>query len=285
MAPIIHCVRHAQGLHNVCTANHVIQDPLLTDLGHEQCKTLRENFPRHANIDLVTASPLRRTLYTALESFAPVFESKPDLKIIALPDIQETSDVPCDTGSEPSTLKEEFKTGVDLDLVQDGWNNKHLMYSHLALEKVSGRYAPTNKALKERARAARRWLKARPEKEIVMVTHGGFLHYFTEDWEDSSEYQGTGWSNTEYRTFSFSEETHTDDLEGYPLDGDNASLEETIDSRQRRGKTGPMPSREEQKTLYKKGTKGWDDQGLQMSTADREAAKATGGEEVNGVRV
>ncbi|KAJ5209618.1 Histidine phosphatase superfamily clade-1 [Penicillium cf. viridicatum] len=274
MAPIIHCVRHAQGLHNLCTANHVIQDPLLTDLGHEQCQTLRENFPRHANIDLVTASPLRRTLYTALEGFAPVFESKPDLKIIALPDIQETSDVPCDTGSEPSVLKEEFKTGVDLDLVQDGWNNK-----------LSGRYAPTNKALKERARAARRWLKARPEKEIVMVTHGGFLHYFTEDWEDSSQFQGTGWSNTEYRTFSFSEETHTDDLEGYPLDGDNASLEETIDSRQRRGKTGPMPSREEQKTLYKKGTQGWDDQGLQMSTADREAAKVTGGEEVNGVRV
>lgn len=23
-----------------------------------------------------------------------------------------------------------------------------------------------------------------------MVTHGGFLHYFTDDWEDSSEFQG-----------------------------------------------------------------------------------------------
>ncbi|KAJ5959671.1 Histidine phosphatase superfamily clade-1 [Penicillium vulpinum] len=294
MAPIIHCVRHAQGLHNLCTENHVIQDPLLTDLGHEQCQTLRENFPRHANIDLVTASPLRRTLYTALESFAPVFESKPDLKIIALPDIQEISDVACDTGSEPSVLKEEFKTGVDLDLVEEGWNNKlgdclkiihHVVYSHLSVTKVSGRYAPANQALKQRARAARRWLKARPEKEIVMVTHGGFLHYFTEDWEDNSQFQGTGWSNTEYRTFSFTEEKHTDDLEGYPLDGDNASLEETSDSRLRRGKTGPVPSREEQKMLYKKGIQGWGDQGLQMSIAEREAAKATGGEEVNGVRV
>lgn len=102
----------------------MIQDPVLTDLGHEQCRKLRENFPRHADIDLVTASPLRRTLYTALESFGPVLESKPDMKIIALPDIQETSDVPCDTGSEPSVLKEEFGAKVDLDLVQDGWNNK-----------------------------------------------------------------------------------------------------------------------------------------------------------------
>lgn len=72
----------------------------------------------------MTASPLRRTLYTALESFAPVFEANPDLKIVALPDLQEISDVACDTGSEPSVLKEEFKSGVDLDLVHEGWNNK-----------------------------------------------------------------------------------------------------------------------------------------------------------------
>ncbi|KAJ5316701.1 hypothetical protein N7508_001209 [Penicillium antarcticum] len=274
MAPIIHCVRHAQGVHNLCTENHVIPDPLLTDLGHEQCKKLRESFPRHADIDLVTTSPLRRTIYTALESFEPVFQAKPDLKVIALPDIQETSDVPCDTGSEPELLASEFKSGVDLALVQKGWNNKQ-----------SDRYEPTNRALKERARAARRWLKARPEKEIVMVTHGGFLHYFTEDWEDSSQFQGTGWTNTEYRTFTFTEEVHTDDLDGNPLDGDNASIEETLDSRDRRGKKGPMASREEQRNLYKLGTQGWDDQGLQMSTAEREAAKVGGGKEVNGVRV
>jgi broad specificity phosphatase PhoE len=54
----------------------------------------------------------------------------------------------------------------------------------------TGHYAPTNEAIKNRARAARRWLKERSEKEIVVVTHGGFLHYFTEDWEDSSHYQG-----------------------------------------------------------------------------------------------
>jgi hypothetical protein len=98
-------------------------------------------------------------------------------------------------------------------------------------------------------------------------------------------YAGTGWVNTEYRTYTFTEETHTDDLEGYELDGDNASIEETLDSRQRRGKSGPMPSREEQKILYKKGTQGWDDQGLQISTAEREAAKVSEGREVDGARV
>lgn len=274
MAPIIHCVRHAQGVHNLCTANHVIHDPLLTQLGHEQCAKLRENFPRHAEVDLVTASPLRRTIYTALESFGPVFDSHPGTKLIALPDVQETSDVPCDTGSDPSVLKEEFAgKPVDLDMVYEGWNNK------------TGRFAPTNKALKERALAARRWLKARPEKEIIVVTHGGYLHYFTDDWEDSSQYQGTGWTNTEYRTYTFSEEDHKNDLEGNVLDGDNASLVETIESRNRRGKKGPTPDREEQKTLYRIGTQGWDEQGLQMSTAERDAAKVPEGKEVNGVRI
>ncbi|BCR92545.1 uncharacterized protein ACHE_80445A [Aspergillus chevalieri] len=277
MPPVIHLVRHAQGVHNLSTANHVIHDPSLTDLGHEQCRTLRHAFPYHERIELVTASPLRRTLYTALHSFEPAFEKGDDVKLIALPDVQETSDVPCDTGSDPEVLKEEFvEKGlpVDLGLLRDGWNNK-----------FEGRYQPTNQAIKDRARDARRWLKARPEKEIVVVTHGGFLHYLTEDWEDSSQYQGTGWANTEYRTYVFSEEEHKDDLEGYALEGDNATLVETTESRNRRGKDGPTPHRERQRTLYKLGTQGWEDQGLQLSTAEREAAKVPGGKEVGGVRV
>jgi broad specificity phosphatase PhoE len=54
----------------------------------------------------------------------------------------------------------------------------------------TGKWAPTPSALRNRAREVRRWLRARPEKEIVLVTHGGILHYITEDWEDSSAYQG-----------------------------------------------------------------------------------------------
>lgn len=60
---------------------------------------------------------------------------------------------------------------------------------------------------------------------------------------------------------------------------------ETIESRERRGKSGPMPDREQQKMLYRKGTQGWDDQGLQLSIAEREAAKVPEGTEVDGVRV
>ncbi|KAB8071169.1 histidine phosphatase superfamily [Aspergillus leporis] len=276
MPPIIHCVRHAQGVHNLSTANHVIHDPLLTDLGNEQCRQLSEKFPFHDKVELVTASPLRRTIYTALQSFMPVFEARKDTKLILLPDVQETSDVPCDTGSDPDVLRKEMEEKglpVDSTLVHEGWNNK------------TGQYAPTHAAIKKRARDARRWLKARPEKEIIVVTHGGFLHYFTEDWEDSSQYQGTGWVNTEYRTYEFSPEIHKTDLEGRELDCENATMVETIGSRERRGKEGPAPDREAQKFLYKMGTQGWDGQGLQLSTAEREAAKVPEGNEVDGVRM
>ncbi|EAW11318.1 uncharacterized protein ACLA_090110 [Aspergillus clavatus NRRL 1] len=284
MPPVIHLVRHAQGVHNLCTANHVVHDPLLTDLGNEQCRQLRQRFPFHDQVELVTASPLRRTIYTAYESFKPVFAKHTDMKLVLLPDVQETSDVACDTGSDPDALQKEMdekRVPVDLSLVHEGWNTK------------TGRYAPTNAAIKNRAREARRWLKARPEKEIVVVTHGGFLHYFTEDWEDSSEYQadfagvhkGTGWHNTEFRTFVFTEETHLDDLEGYPLEGDNATIVETPESRARRGKDGPALDRERQRILYKIGVQGWDDQGLQLSIAEREAAKVPEGKEVDGVRI
>lgn len=97
--------------------------------------------------------------------------------------------------------------------------------------------------------------------------------------------QGTAWANTEYRTYEFSSEAHKTDVEGHELEGEDATLVETISSRERRGKEGPAPDREAQKALYKKGIQGWDDQGLQLSTAERKAAKVPEGKEVDGVRV
>lgn len=96
---------------------------------------------------------------------------------------------------------------------------------------------------------------------------------------------GTGWANTEYRTYRFTETLDTEDLEGYAVDGDNATIAETLESRQRRGKEGPVPSREQQKTFYKLGIQGWDDQGLQLSVAERESTQVPAGKEVNGARV
>lgn len=106
--------------------------------------------------------------------------------------MQETSDYPCDTGSDVDELRAEMNAEnlpVDLCLVEEGWNIKTL----------DSKWAPTSEALNRRAAEARRYIRDKvlelqrsgeQEPEIVITSHGGFLHYFTEDWEDSKTYNG-----------------------------------------------------------------------------------------------
>lgn len=101
-------------------------DPMLTEHGENQCRALQEKFPFHDEIELIVASPLRRTLYTALLSFENIIKKK-NLTIIALPELQETSQVPCDVGSDLEVLQkevEEKELPVDLSLLTKDWNIK-----------------------------------------------------------------------------------------------------------------------------------------------------------------
>ena len=78
---------------------------------------------------------------------------------------------------------------VDLSRVPEGWNSK------------SGKWAPERVPAENRARELRAWLKARPEKEIVLVTHGGFLHYFLEDWDENGEFHGEQCENVKDKKY------------------------------------------------------------------------------------
>lgn len=156
-----------------------MHDPSLTPFGEEQCRQLAQRFPYHHNVELLVTSPLRRTIYTTLIGFES--ETKRGVKVIAFPEAQEVSDLPCDTGSDADVLRKEMEgKPVDLSLIHEGWNNNN------------GKWATDADAIEARAKEARKWLKARPEKEIVLVTHGGFLHFFTEDWADTRKFQGSG---------------------------------------------------------------------------------------------
>ncbi|KAK4201124.1 histidine phosphatase superfamily [Triangularia verruculosa] len=205
MPTYVHLVRHAQGFHNLSQANHILPDPDLTDLGKTQCEELYKAFPFHEKITHLVASPMRRTVYTCLLSFNPsASAAKPP--IIALPDIQEVSPFPCDVGTEPEKLLSEFSDEkvVDLGLVKEGWNDKG----------PGSEYAPEPMKLHERARRAREWFRdlgrgykgGEEEVNIVAVTHGGFLHFLTEDFEGVDYGRGTGWANTEWRTYEVVEE-------------------------------------------------------------------------------
>lgn len=251
-----------------------MHDPRLTPLGESQCATLQKtHFPPSVqqSISLVTASPLCRTIHTAHLVFSPALENgKCYPQILAIPDAQETSDFPCDTGSDPDKLRSicaEQGWKVDLSLVKEGWN----------IKTMDGRYSPASEAIRARARDVRLLLRQKARElaakgdadvEIVLVTHGGFLHYLTNDWEDADKLSGTAWENCEHRTYVFEDDFTADNDDG-------AFVLETQESRARRGKQHPMFPREKQEELFHRAMQGWEDQGLQNPAKLGNGASAT----------
>lgn len=129
-------------------------------------------------IELLVASPMRRAIQTCQLSFQPAVER--GLVIVCLPHAEEVSDAPADTGSPVNVLQAEFGSAVNFDHLEEGW------FKH------DGEFAIDPKAVKARATKLRQWLKARPEKEIAMVSHGFFNHYLCEEVDDDGQ-QTTPW--------------------------------------------------------------------------------------------
>lgn len=134
--------------------------------------------PDKEQIELLIASPMRRAIQTCQLSFAPAVER--GLIIVCLPHAEEVSDAPSDTGSPIETLQAEFSQGVDFDHLKHGW------FEH------KGEFSVEPKTVKVRATKLRQWIKARPEKEIGLVSHGFFNHFLCEEVDDNGE-QTTPW--------------------------------------------------------------------------------------------
>ncbi|KAF4313636.1 Ubiquitin-conjugating enzyme E2 [Botryosphaeria dothidea] len=212
MPPTLYLVRHAEGEHNVNRRHH-LRDPPLTHLGHEQCGQLRGAFPDNDKVSLVLASPLKRTIQTASYCFGAAL-ARPDVPFLLVPLAQEVAANPCDTGFPADELRgavpELVKEGevpfdlrkIDFGLVEEGWNSK------------SGIYKPSFPAVERRATLLRAWLRARPEENVVLVTHGAFLHYLMEDWSDYDPKKGTGFCNCEVRRYGFADDGSLVALEG-----------------------------------------------------------------------
>ncbi|KAH6973486.1 histidine phosphatase superfamily [Ilyonectria sp. MPI-CAGE-AT-0026] len=210
MAPTIHLVRHAQGFHNLSRAAEQIHDPDLTPLGEQQCANLRAAFPHHAKVTKLMASPMRRTVYTCLKAFG----NDTLLPITALPEFQEISHTPCDIGTAVSKVSAEFAGKADYSHVEETWIEKG----------VDSPYEPTMEKLVARAKLARHTLRdaaGNGDEHILVVTHGGFLHFLTEDWQGVDPDHATGWLNCEYRSYQFVDPTGKDE---------DAALRETSDS-------------------------------------------------------
>ena len=89
---------------------------------------------------------------------------------------------------------------------------------------------------------------------MAVVTHGGFLHYLTEDWEGYKKSWGTGWANCEYRSYRFKEE-----------DDEDASLVETEDSKEMRRKADKPRVEMDRAQFTDAAIREWEKKGIESS--------------------
>ncbi|KAI0092661.1 histidine phosphatase superfamily [Irpex rosettiformis] len=222
----IYFTRHAQAEHNV-ECDYDIRDAPLTPLGRQQSlelyKDTRDTVQKTA--ELIVTSGLRRPLQTMIIGYSDLrrrLESE-GKSVIVLPQLQECNAFPCDVGLPRETLEADPEfAGLDFSLLTPDWTTKQ------------GFYAPTVPALQARARWNRNWLRARPEKEIVVVAHGDCLRYLTEGFNS-----GTPWANAEVREYRFEKEAE-DDVQG---DAWLVSVGEIV----KEGEEGPTSSQLESK--------------------------------------
>ncbi|CAJ2678251.1 phosphoglycerate mutase-like protein 1 [Trifolium pratense] len=196
----IHLVRHAQGIHNVegdknykAYLNPEYFDAHLTPLGWEQVHNLRKHVHSSGlinQIDLVIASPLMRTLQTAVgvfggegysddktdvlplmvanagNSFHGAISSLNCPPIVAGELCREHLGVhPCDKRRSVSEYQFLFPA-VDFSLIdsdEDVWWKDNVR--------------ETKEELAERGLKFFNWLWTRKEQEIAIVTHSGFLFH------------------------------------------------------------------------------------------------------------
>ncbi|KAK3315676.1 phosphoglycerate mutase family protein [Apodospora peruviana] len=173
MSPtVIYLIRHAESDHNV-TKDFSLRDPGLTDLGFAQASSASPGLPL-PSISVILASPLRRTIETTLAMFKPVIG---EARLILDPNLQERSNLPCDTGSEVTNLKERFPSSVDFSGLGEGWFAKE------------GAFTADDQAVAARAKVVRKRLYQLSKevegtgkgKSIAVVTHGVFMKFLTED--------------------------------------------------------------------------------------------------------
>jgi broad specificity phosphatase PhoE len=133
----------------------------------------------HIKPTLVVTSPLRRCLQTTELAFGPMIRSG-ELCAIAHPGLQEVSNDPCDTGTPLDVLRDEFPDIEFRDdlFSLDAWPRDR----SVPLRKAGTIYDDESSLLEARAVEFRKWLQARVDDEVIVVTHGGFVHFLWDRW-------------------------------------------------------------------------------------------------------
>ncbi|CRG91222.1 hypothetical protein PISL3812_08270 [Talaromyces islandicus] len=182
----IYLVRHAESEHNV-SKDYSNIDPPLTTLGIQQSTQLIKTFPHSSTVAVILSSPLRRALQTTLAAFPHILDKRyfdpasghgivDGAMLIVDPDLQERSALPCDTGSSRDVLEAAFPNVDFSSLGVSNWPSKN------------GDFSADDTTVKHRARRVRSrleeitsQLKSEERADVIVVTHGVFMKFLTED--------------------------------------------------------------------------------------------------------
>ncbi|KAL8279922.1 hypothetical protein RQP46_007772 [Phenoliferia psychrophenolica] len=187
---VIYFTRHAQAEHNVAEnydrKSWCFRLDDASELTASYSAALNEDTKNtfQQTAELLVSSPLRRPMQTLLGGY-PELKKRLNDQVILLPELQEVNSTPCDRGSEREDLEADPEfDGFDFSSLSSEWTSK------------KGIYDPEN--VIERAKWVRNWLRARPEKEIVVVAHGDILRVLTD-----GNRSDTPWANAEVKTYAF----------------------------------------------------------------------------------
>lgn len=228
----LHIIRHGEGFHNVAARqdrdayrNWNYSDAHLTANGWKQAHKLGEHLRRSpVHVEVVVVSPLVRTLETAVGAFG----LKPWQPGTIWPQLMvETEHVMGKVYAHKAVSAEGCPPFVACELCREhiGVNpcdkrrsltfyKKHFPavdFSNLSTEEDPW-WKPDARETREetmvRAQKFMTWLMRRPEREIAVVSHSGFLHFLLSLFyrpEASTQVQGelvTWFENCEMRTYT-----------------------------------------------------------------------------------
>ena len=195
---IVHFVRHAEGEHNVAGREDPLkgylrpelEDAVLTKHGINQCKNLHKStVDKLQSVELLVVSPMNRTIQTAMHSFPQFVDALP---WVAIENVREQTGLhPCDKRKPISVHKANYGH-VNFDLIA---SNEDPIYSKYILREPDTDVAARGREFIE-------WLKQRPEKEIIVVTHSAYLrHLFNRVLDIESDADREHFENCEMRTY------------------------------------------------------------------------------------
>ncbi|CAK9020986.1 unnamed protein product [Durusdinium trenchii] len=180
-AKLIHVIRHGEAQHNVNDKFLLKHDTKLTKRGQRQAKSLHKLLPKLKPQVAVSSAVLRALQTTRGIGFAGPTVVSPEAR---------------EVGGWPANSPIESKEALSCELAsQFGRYDWSLVAGAIIRgpqRSDTMRWEPESE-IKDRAKRLSRFLERRPEKSLLLVSHGEFLQHLTSD-----KYMG----NCEVRTYS-----------------------------------------------------------------------------------